>query len=385
MLDKTKLGHRERLRDRFLAGDNGSRTEETLLELLLCYSIPQKDVQPLARKLLTKFGNFSAVLSADPETLCDFDGIKIHSAVLLKLVNWIRSHFPHKEQKQLLKEHAEPQQKTLFKPPTIKPEQFSTVTERKKTATEVVKPRRGTELFGKAVLKEAITLLPKIPETESLSEVRQFLRNHLHFSAEQTRQRYANYIVRRLFPDGHIDKAIKDFSLKYRDKQELRDVCFYRFCKAEPLMLDITSQLLIPNIGNGKIIRIRLKEYLSTRFPASKSITDCCKAIIDALKDAGIVKADRTSISFSFREILIPSFAFVLHSEFPEPAMYDISKVETNRAIRSMLWNPDRILPLLYELRNTGLISKISEIDNVRQFTTKFTLEELVAQLSKFK
>ncbi len=384
MICKTKSGHRERLRERFLLGEEGSHTEEALLELLLCYAIPQKDVQSLAKKLLSKFGNLSAILSADTEALCDFDGIKIHSAVLLKLVNWIRLHFPLKEQEQLLKEHAEPQQKTLFKP-TIKQEQVSTVAERKKTVTEAVKPRRGTELFGKAVLKETITLLPKIPETESLSEIRQFLRNHLHFSAEQTRQRYANYIVKRLFPDGHIDKAIKNYSLKYREGQALRDVCFYRFCKAEPLMLDITSQLLIPNIGGGKIIRMRLKEYLSTRFPASKSITDCSKAIIDALKDAGIVKADRTSICFSFREILIPSFAFVLHSEFPEPAMYDISKIETNRAIRSMLWNPDRILPLLYELRNTGLISKISEIDNVRQFTTKFTLEELVTQLVKVK
>lgn len=385
MSDKSKLGHRERLRDRFLAGDNCSRTEEALLELLLCYSIPQKDVQPLAKELLAKFGNLSAILSADSETLCGFDGIKINSAILLKLVNWIRSHFPLKAQEQLLKEHPEPQQKTLFKLPTTKPEQVSTVKERKKTVTEVVKPRRGTELFGKAVLKEAIMLLPKIPETESITEIRQFLRNHLHFSAEQTRQRYANYIVRRLFPYGLVDKPLKVFSVKYQGNQELRDVCFYLFCKAEPLMLDITTALLIPSVGNGKIPRIRLREYLSQRFPTSKSIIDCSKAVVDAMKDSGIVKADRTAVSFCYREILIPSFAFILYSEFPEPAMYDIAKVETNRAIRSMLWNPDRILPSLYELRNMGLISKISEIDNVRQFTTKFTLEELVTQLTKVK
>lgn len=384
IIDKTKSGHRERLRERFLAEAAGSHTEEALLELLLTYSIPQKDVQPLARKLLSRFGNLSAVLAADPKYLCNFDGIKTHSAVLIKLIDWIRCKCPLRESEHVSEIQPEVKQKSLF---TIPPSMGTkTVTpEKEKKPPANLLPRRGTELFGKAVLKESILLLPKIPDTGSLSEVRQYLRNHLHFNAEQTRQRFANYMVRRLFPDGHVDKAVKDFSLKYQDRQELRDVCFYRFCKAEPLMLDITSQLLIPNIGGGKIIRMRLKEYLSTRFPASKSITDCSKAIIDALKDAGIVKADRTSICFSFREILIPSFAFVLHSEFPEPAMYDISKIETNRAIRSMLWNPDRILPLLYELRNTGLISKISEIDNVRQFTTKFTLEELVTQLVKVK
>ena len=46
-----------------------------------------------------------------------------------------------------------------------------------------------------------------------------------------------------------------------------------------------------------------------------------------------------------------------------------------------MLWNPEFILPELYELRNQGLISKVSDIDTVRQFTTKFTLDQLVERL----
>lgn len=75
------------------------------------------------------------------------------------------------------------------------------------------------------------------------------------------------------------------------------------------------------------------------------------------------------------------SLAFVIYSEFPEPGMYDISKIESNRAIRVMLWNPDRILPSLYELRNQGIIAKVSEIDNVRQFTTKWDLAQMVQHL----
>ncbi len=47
--------------------------------------------------------------------------------------------------------------------------------------------------------------------------------------------------------------------------------------------------------------------------------------------------------------------------------------------IRAMLWNPERLLHALYELRNQGLISKILEIDNIRQFTTKYTLAGVVA------
>jgi len=61
--------------------------------------------------------------------------------------------------------------------------------------------------------------------------------------------------------------------------------------------------------------------------------------------------------------------------------MYEISWLENSPLIRAMLWDPDRLLPGLYELRNLGLISKISEIDNIRQFTTEFTLDELVDHL----
>jgi len=65
--DEGKSGHRERLRKSFLSGNEGSHTDEALLELLLTYAIPQKDVRPLANQLISKFGSLQNVLSADVE------------------------------------------------------------------------------------------------------------------------------------------------------------------------------------------------------------------------------------------------------------------------------------------------------------------------------
>jgi len=45
----TEKGHRQRLRERFVAGEQKAQSDEALLELLLCYAIPQRDVHPLAR------------------------------------------------------------------------------------------------------------------------------------------------------------------------------------------------------------------------------------------------------------------------------------------------------------------------------------------------
>ena len=367
-----RKGHRDRLRQRFLEGDRDARTDEALLEILLSYAIPQKDVRPLSRLLLDSFGNIDAVLSASIQDLCKVDGIKEYSAILINLTNVIRNKYPL----------SPPVIQKTQQQPAVRLTDLFPEYNQKDTKPIKRKIRQRTGVFGKAILKEAIEILPKLPDTDSLSEIRQFLVSNLHFSAEQTRQRNASYITQRMFPDGRADKALRAFAQKYEGKQELRDVCFYRFCKAEPLMIDVISELIIPAIGAGKIRRHRIHEYLIERFPESKSIADCTKAIVDALSAAGIVHTDRMQLSFSYREISPHSFAFVIHSEFPEPGMYDLAKLEQNRHILTLLWNPTRILSMLYELRNSELISRISEIDNVRQFTTKWRLEELVTRIT---
>ena len=62
MSETLEKGHRQRLRDRFVKGEGESRSEEALLELLLTYAIPQKDVQPLAKRLAWR--DFLAIRAA---------------------------------------------------------------------------------------------------------------------------------------------------------------------------------------------------------------------------------------------------------------------------------------------------------------------------------
>lgn len=370
-------GHRQRLRDRFARGQESSHSEEALLELLLTYAIPQKDVKPLAGRLLAEYGGLASLLETPIEKLSQSDGIKENSAVLLKLVDWIRQNHRVKVS---VKEMPGPAiQGTFFE--SISTEKNARTSPKRSSRQKKRIQRPGTGMFGKAMLKEAIRILPNLPNSESLDEIRSFIRNNLHFSAEQTRERNASYIIRRMFPNGLADHPLRVFAKAFPGTQELRDICFYRFLRAEPLEVEFVEDLILSNLGTGKLTRDRIRQYLKEKFPEIRSIGDCGQAIVDALSAAGIVNADRTKLSFAYRDIPIPSFAFVLHSEFPEPGMYDIRKLEENRMIRAMLWNPERILHSLYELRNRGLISKVSEIDNIRQFTIKHTLAGVVEQI----
>lgn len=78
-------GHRKRLKQQFLAHGEDLHDHQ-LLELLLCYAIPQGDVNELAHALLEKYGSLAGVMDALPESLEQVPGVGEHTAVLLKLV-----------------------------------------------------------------------------------------------------------------------------------------------------------------------------------------------------------------------------------------------------------------------------------------------------------
>jgi DNA repair protein RadC len=78
-------GHRQRLRARFLKGGKDSLAEYELLELILFMAIPQRDVKPLAKSLLTKFGSLGAVLHA-PFSELESYGLSENSIATLKVI-----------------------------------------------------------------------------------------------------------------------------------------------------------------------------------------------------------------------------------------------------------------------------------------------------------
>ncbi len=79
-------GHRDRLKQRFAESDGAGMPEYELLELLLFYAIPRKDVKPLAKDLIAKFGSLAEVLTADLHALAQVNGLSENSATLLKAV-----------------------------------------------------------------------------------------------------------------------------------------------------------------------------------------------------------------------------------------------------------------------------------------------------------
>lgn len=80
------VGHRERLRDRAVAGGLAALPDYEVVEMLLFRSIPRGDVKPLAKQLLARFGSLGGVLGATPEELRTVKGVGEAVATDLKLI-----------------------------------------------------------------------------------------------------------------------------------------------------------------------------------------------------------------------------------------------------------------------------------------------------------
>lgn len=79
-------GHRERMKKRFLEHGLENFDDHNILELLLFYALPRADVNPLAHALIAKFGSLSAVFDAPVDELTKVPGIRMNTAVFIKLI-----------------------------------------------------------------------------------------------------------------------------------------------------------------------------------------------------------------------------------------------------------------------------------------------------------
>ena len=93
MKDNIHEGHRSRLKNRFLNEGLVNFEQHNVLELLLFFSIPVKDVNPIAHSLIEEFGSLEKVLDADFDRLCAVKGVSEHTATLITLIPQLFSRY----------------------------------------------------------------------------------------------------------------------------------------------------------------------------------------------------------------------------------------------------------------------------------------------------
>ncbi|MBQ7655432.1 MAG: RadC family protein [Clostridia bacterium] len=92
-------GHRERLRKRYAENGFSGFAEHEILELLLTYAIPRINTNPIAHRLMDRFGSLTGVLEANQKDLEAVEGIGPQASTLLTMLLPLLREY---EQKKLL-------------------------------------------------------------------------------------------------------------------------------------------------------------------------------------------------------------------------------------------------------------------------------------------
>jgi DNA repair protein RadC len=104
-------GHRQRLRERFLAGGLDGFHDYEVIELLLTLAMPRKDCKDAAKEALARFKTLQAVLEASPQELCRVSGIGPKNLFGIKLIKAVADRYLKKK---LIHKDAINDSKALF-------------------------------------------------------------------------------------------------------------------------------------------------------------------------------------------------------------------------------------------------------------------------------
>ena len=104
-------GHRQRLRERFLAGGLEGFHDYEVIELLLTLATPRKDCKNSAKAVLKRFKTLQGVFEASPRELCQISGIGPKNLFGIKLIKAVADRYLEKK---LIHKDAINDSRTLF-------------------------------------------------------------------------------------------------------------------------------------------------------------------------------------------------------------------------------------------------------------------------------
>jgi hypothetical protein len=360
-------GHRERLRQRFRENPTGLSDTERL-ELFLTYIIPRKNVAPLAENLIAQFGDLIAAITAPVEQLSKIEGVgestitffQLFQSIISEVTEALMNMSPEKQNKSV-------SQLSLF----VENELEASNTKSQARQKQHMDKKRQMRVFANDEIVNSLDFLPRAADFKSLEDFKRYLNEKLPYNAAETRQRRANYIIERFFDDDNVEVPLIYFASHCSNKADLKPVVFYHIVKAEPIATKVADEFVWPALPVGHVDREQLREFIprylpEVRYSSQKKILRALFNTYDLLE---IGSTQDTTLRFQLHQGTLESFLYILTAEYPKPGIYSFESLFNGPLHRWMLWDREWLRKQLYNLGDLGILSKISEIDTVRQFS----------------
>lgn len=233
---------------------------------------------------------------------------------------------------------------------------------------------REVRVFAEDEIVSTLRHLPAAGKQTSFGAYKSYLRTHLPYNSAETRQRRASYILERFYPEEDLNNLLTLFTLQNQSPESLQAVVFYHLAKAEPLLARVADQLVYPALPIGKVDRDQLKDFIAACLPKIKPASQrkVLRSLFHAYDLLGVGRTDSDTIKFQLHPGNLHAFVYILASEYPEPGMHSFESLFAGPAHRWLLWDREWMRLQLYALRDMKVVSKVSEIDTMRQFSLAF-------------
>lgn len=241
-------------------------------------------------------------------------------------------------------------------------------------------PKQPRRTIQDVLLAEGLLALKLAREAESLGQLQEILRKQLGQNSAETRQRYAQSILKWFFPDG-LDGLLPRIWRAYEDETIALDLLRWSYLNQEPIVGRCVAEALFP-CENGLVIPAAyfdrfLQECLGEAPPEKTR-----ERLKINLKKIGFLeraqgKPDRLRPVMAQKTSLL----ILLHRLFADKA---VRTIELKHLFPNPFWkylgykSEDAVRSVLREADAEGLIGKYIVADQLEQVTTCFTLDEFI-------
>jgi DNA repair protein RadC len=312
----------------------------------------------LARRLLDRFGGLQNVLAASYDELIAVPGVGKHAATLIVLVARLTGR---------VQGHAKPAPEAVDQPALFQAE--PDLGPLFHGPREPDKPEMHA--FVNDEIANSLAFVPQAAQFGSFEAFKAYLEERLPYNSHTTRDRRADDILARFFPGGRLDVPLTYYAAHCGSPQDLKPALFYHVLRAEPLAARVAEELLWPALPVGYVGREAIREFVLRCVPniGVSSQNNTLRSLFMAYDLLSVGVRDESTLRFQIHAATLEAFLYVLTAELPEPGMYAFDALEEGPMRHWLLWDREWMRRQLYNLRDMGVLSRVSEIDTVRQFT----------------
>lgn len=213
-----------------------------------------------------------------------------------------------------------------------------------------------------------------------------YLKQGVRLNSDITRARYANLLLKRLFPEKSLNGLNPRIWKTYHDESLLNELARFTTLEAEPVIAQFVAQHLLAMSPGDLLVAATIRDFITATYGAFKR--DSFSRLQQALQHMGFVT--RAKKELIVREIPRPtnSFLILLHARFaPTPRIVRVENIlATPENAGAPFWKllgirtEKTVREILRDAETVGLIANYATVDQLEQITTRYSFDDYLNQ-----